>query len=228
MSADLEILKLEKTVEQLRSPNGCPWDKQQNHDSIKNYLIEEAYELIDAIDHNNWENLKEELGDVLFQIVFHCQMAKEQGLFEMKDVIAYVNEKMIRRHPHVFQDKPTDDVDEVLTRWEEIKKSEKNHQNRQSVLDGIPSSLPALHKTFKALKKAIKHKLEIIQSEKELTEKIKTIINKKTLTQEDLSQLLFICVQLSELHQTNPEELLREELQKHLKHWRIKEKNLPI
>src|SRR3990170_1955046 len=126
----------------LRSTNGCPWDKEQTHESLKPYLIEETYEVIDTIDAKDNGKLTEELADLLFQIIFHCQIAFEDNAFNIGDVLSLCLEKMTRRHPHVFGDKNLKTAEEVLKHWHEIKKSEEGYKDRKSVVDGIPKHLP--------------------------------------------------------------------------------------
>ena len=141
-------------IARLRAKDGCPWDREQTHESLKNCMIEEAYETVEAIDLKDDENLKEELGDVLLQIVMHAQIAGEERRFDMTDVIDGVARKMIRRHPHIFGDVSADSSQEVLKNWEEIKKQEKNET---SVLEGVqrvPKALPANIRAQKVLKKA--------------------------------------------------------------------------
>ena len=128
-------------MDRLRDEDGCPWDRRQTHESLKNYLIEEAYEVIDAIESGDDATLREELGDLLFQVVFHSRLAKEKGTFTLEDVLTEISEKMIRRHPHVFGADTLMDSDEVLEQWEQIKQKEKK---RDSILEGIPASLPTL------------------------------------------------------------------------------------
>ena len=143
--------KFEKLVEimsTLRGPNGCPWDKKQSFDSLKPMLIEEVYEVIDALDNRDFEGLSEELGDLLLHIVFQAQMAREAGRFNVDDVIDSICNKLIRRHPHVFGTESASTADEVVKNWEVIKereKAEKGERQKESILDGIPSKLPALH-----------------------------------------------------------------------------------
>ena len=129
----------------LRSDGGCPWDREQTRASLKPYLIEEAYEVLDAIDEGSRDHLLEELGDLLFQVVFHCQIAGERGEFTIGDVLEQLSDKMTRRHPHVFGERAVADAREALAQWEQIKHSEgtANGQPR-SALDGVPSTLPAL------------------------------------------------------------------------------------
>ncbi len=129
-------------VAKLRAPEGCPWDRKQTHESLKPYLIEEAYETLQTLDDGDTEKLCEELGDVLLQIGLHAQIAEESGEFEMSDILRHINEKLIRRHPHVFGDTKVADENEVMVNWEEIKRSE--GKVKKSILDGIPKGIPAL------------------------------------------------------------------------------------
>ena len=149
---DLE--PLEDVIKTLRSPGGCPWDIVQTHKSLRRNLIEEVYEVIEAIDLEDEKLLCEELGDLLMQVVFHARMAEEAGYFSMQDVIDGITEKLIRRHPHVFGDINVKDADEVLKNWEAIKRVEK--QERKSILDGVPKDLPALMAGYKLQYKASK------------------------------------------------------------------------
>lgn len=151
----IDMSPLVEVMAQLRSPEGCIWDLQQTHDSLRRYLVEEVYEVLEAIDLKDGEKLCEELGDLLLQIVFHARIAQENQLFSMQDVIDSVTEKMIRRHPHVFADISVDSPAEVLVNWEELKRGEKGY-NRKSVLDGIPKDLPSLMKAYKLQAKAAK------------------------------------------------------------------------
>ncbi|WP_078378383.1 bifunctional methyltransferase/pyrophosphohydrolase YabN [Sutcliffiella halmapala] len=145
-----------QTISILRGPNGCPWDQKQTHESLKKYLIEEAYELIDAIDDGDIDGIIEELGDVLLQVMLHAQIGEDDGYFSIDEVIQGVNEKMIRRHPHVFGDTSVDDAEDVVKRWDEIKKTEKGERAEQSILDAVAKGLPNLTKAFQYQKKAAK------------------------------------------------------------------------
>lgn len=140
-------------MRRLRAPEGCPWDAEQSHDSLKRYLLEEAYEVIEAIDSNSDELLKEELGDLLLQPVFHAAIAEERGAFTMDDVLDTLADKLIRRHPHVFGDSQIADSQAQIENWERIKKQEKGEE-RRSALSGIPPHLPALLKAQKITEKA--------------------------------------------------------------------------
>jgi uncharacterized protein YabN with tetrapyrrole methylase and pyrophosphatase domain len=155
------INDLLKVMARLRSPAGCPWDREQDHMTLRRHAIEEVYELIDAIENRDDHEMAEELGDLLLQVVFHCQLAKERGVFDFEQVTRHLVDKLIRRHPHVFGTTRVKDVDEVWANWEKIKKAEKagTKHERPSALDGIPKHLPALLRAEKLVKKARKAKL---------------------------------------------------------------------
>ncbi|MGZ8938215.1 MAG: nucleoside triphosphate pyrophosphohydrolase, partial [Limisphaerales bacterium] len=145
----------------LRSPEGCPWDREQDHLSLRFHAIEEVYELIDAIEARDDAEMTEELGDLLLQVVFHCQLAAERGAFDFEKVARAMAEKLLRRHPHVFGESNAKTVDAVWAQWEQIKRAEKKgtHRERTSALDGVPKHLPALMRAEKLIKKARKAKL---------------------------------------------------------------------
>jgi len=155
------IDELLKVMAKLRSRKGCPWDREQSHMTLRRHAIEEVYELIDAIEARDDHEMAEELGDLLLQVVFHCQMAKERGAFDFEKVTRHLVDKLVRRHPHVFGKVKVKDVDEVWANWEKIKKDEKKgtRHERPSALDGIPKHLPALLRAEKLVKKARKAKL---------------------------------------------------------------------
>ncbi len=142
----------------LRAPGGCPWDREQTFDSIRRYTLEETYEVLDAIEREDWSGLKDELGDLLLQVLFYAEMAREAGYFQLQDVIENLNAKLIRRHPHVFANRAgVDSADQVLANWEEIKRSERSERGgsiRSSMLDAVPRSLPALMEASKLGSKA--------------------------------------------------------------------------
>ena len=145
--------KLVDLMAALRAPNGCPWDRKQTHESLKPYLLEETYEVLDTIDQQDRKKLSEELGDVLLQVLFHSQIASEAGSFTIDDVMEQLAEKLIRRHPHVFPngaDDPTPtNAEQVLAKWEDIKRAERQAAGRpESVLDGVPKTLPALLRAY--------------------------------------------------------------------------------
>lgn len=144
MEKENSILKLIEIMEILRSERGCPWDREQTHESIAHNLLEEAYEAYEAILRKDFEHLKEELGDLLLQVVFHSQIAKERGDFDIYDVANGIVDKLTRRHPHVFGDESIETSSEVLSRWEDIKKSEKEELKAGHTLDSVPKSMPSL------------------------------------------------------------------------------------
>ena len=143
-------------VRLLRSPGGCPWDREQTHKSIRRDLLEEAYEVAEAIDQESPEHLREELGDLLLQVVFHAVLAQEEGLFDLDDVAGGICKKLIYRHPHVFGDVTVDSTGEVLKNWEELKKKEKHQSSQADAVDSVARSLPALWRAEKVQKKAAK------------------------------------------------------------------------
>lgn len=155
------IKDLLKVMARLRSPTGCPWDREQSHMTLRRHAIEEVYELIDAIEARDDHEMAEELGDLLLQVVFHCQLARERGAFDFEKVCRVLVEKLIRRHPHVFGQTKVKDVDEVWANWEKIKRAEKHGTKhaRHSAFDGIPKHLPALLRAEKLVKKAHKANL---------------------------------------------------------------------
>src|SRR5215471_20744811 len=156
MKKKAAIEELLKVMAKLRSPKGCPWDREQDHMTLRWHAVEEVYELMDAIEAQDDHELEEELGDLLLQVVFHCQLAKERGAFDFDKVARHITDKLIRRHPHVFGSIKVKSVDQVWTNWEKIKRAEKHgtRHARPSVLDGIPRHLPALLRAEKLLKKA--------------------------------------------------------------------------
>ena len=161
MKKNSAINDLLKVMARLRSPTGCPWDREQDHLTLRRHAVEEVYELIDSIEAGDDGEMAEELGDLLLQVIFHCQLARERGAFDFEKVTRLLVEKLIRRHPHVFGATQVKDVDEVWANWEKIKRAEKTgtHRERASALDGIPKHLPALLRAEKLLKKARKAKL---------------------------------------------------------------------
>jgi uncharacterized protein YabN with tetrapyrrole methylase and pyrophosphatase domain len=208
------IDELLKVMAKLRSPKGCPWDREQDHMTLRWHAVEEVYELMDAIESCDDHELEEELGDLLLQVVFHCQLAKERGAFDFNKVASHITEKLIRRHPHVFGTTKVKDVDEVWANWEKIKKAEKHGTKhaRASALDGIPKHLPALLRAEKLVKKARKAKV--------LTDDDQS---KRKLTKASLADGLFTLAQLAQAHGWSAEDLLRGEINRKEKAWRKKE-----
>ncbi len=149
-----EVRRLVEIMARLRAPGGCPWDAEQTHRSLRPYLLEETYEVIEALDRDDLEALRGELGDLLLQIVFHAQIGSEEGSFSLEDIARGINEKLIHRHPHVFGDVEVDGAAQVLVNWEQLKLQESENAARTSALDGVPPSLPALARAMKVQKKA--------------------------------------------------------------------------
>jgi len=204
-------------IAELRGPNGCPWDKEQTHQSLKKYLIEECYELLEAIDKDDIDHIIEELGDVLLQVVLHAQIGEDEGMFSIDDVIKGVAEKMVRRHPHVFGQQSVTDSGEVLANWEEIKKKEKGTREEQSILDAVASSLPALSKAFHLQKKAAKVGFDwpsvdgawekVKEELKEFEDEI--AVNKdQSFIMKEFGDLLFAFVNVGRHYKIEPEEAL--------------------
>jgi tetrapyrrole methylase family protein/MazG family protein len=154
MGAAEAFAELVRIMERLRAPGGCPWDREQTRQSIKPYLIEEAYEVAEAIEDDNIDELRAELGDLLLQIVFHSEMAREEGLFTIEDVVRGICEKMIRRHPHVFGDTEVKDSEDVLRNWARIKAEERKDSDDSSHVAGVPRAMPALLRAHRLSEKA--------------------------------------------------------------------------
>lgn len=198
------IEDLLKVMAKLRSPKGCPWDREQNHKSLCRHAVEEVYELIDAIEAGDDHEMAEELGDLLLQVVFHAQMAAERGAFDFERVCRTLVDKLIRRHPHVFGTTKVKDVDEVWANWEKIKHAEKHGTKhaRPSAFDGIPKHLPALMRAEKLVKKA--RKARLLVDPKSHGKLKKTAVAKS----------LFALVEYAQAHDWCAEELLCEEIRK--------------
>lgn len=209
--------RLIEVVEMLRAPDGCPWDREQTHESILSDMVEEVYEFFEAVENKDRSHMKEELGDVLMQVVFHSQIAKEDNNFTIEDVANEIADKLIRRHPHVFGDLIVDSTETVLTKWEAIKLQEKGKEDRHSILDGIPKGLPALFRAEKLQKKAAKTGfdwpeiapvLDKVEEEfREFREALtKGDINEATL---ELGDILFSLVNVARHQNISAEEALR-------------------
>ena len=199
--------ELIKTIEILRSPDGCEWDRQQTHQTIRQNMLEEAYEAAEAIDENNPEHIKEELGDVLLQVVLHSQIAKDNGHFDIQDVAKMLNDKLIHRHPHVFGEQKTTDTKEILVNWEKLKLEEK--KDRKRTLDGIPK-LPALLKAMKISKKAVRAGFEWQNYEQLLDcfySEIKEFQEAKTFEdkEDEFGDILFALVNIARWNKIDPE-----------------------
>jgi len=226
-------------IETLRGENGCPWDRKQTRETLKYPFLEEAYEVLEAMDLGK-DQLEEELGDLLLHIVFQTSIAKEKEEFTMENVINEICTKLVRRHPHVFKEKLDISTEEVLVNWEEIKKKEKNHLDRKSVLDGIPVALPALMKAEKFQKRAANigfdwEKMEdVIDKVDEELKELKEAINleknsdKKEKSKEELGDLLFSLVNLSRFLKVDPTDALNKTSQKFDRRFRYVEENCDV
>ena len=208
--------KLASIVNTLMGENGCPWDRIQTRESLKPYLIEEAYETLEALDENNAEHIKEELGDLLYQILFHSKIAEINKEFTIEDVVNSLSDKMVRRHPHVFKKSKLETPDQVISQWEEIKKKEKK-QRSDSILESIPKQLPGLLRAQKLQKKAAKNGFDWDQIEDELVNLDEEIAEfkealrsgKKENLESEFGDLLFIMVNIARHLGINAEEALR-------------------
>lgn len=231
---DIEVLL--DLMARLRDPlTGCPWDQQQNFHSIAPYTIEEAYEVADAIERKAMDELKDELGDLLFQVVFHCQLARESGLFEFTDVVEAIVDKMTRRHPHVFADAQISDSQQQTKAWEAIKHSERQAQGKHSLLDNIPLSLPALKRAEKIQKRVARAGFDgshlapvIAKVREELNEIVKEIESPTSARslEEQVGDLLFACTNLARHLTLDPEESLRKANNTFVKRFRSLEHHL--
>lgn len=201
----------------LRGPEGCPWDHEQTHQSIIPQLIEEAYELIDAIESKNDSHFCEELGDLLLHVLFHAQMASDRGAFDIEKVVEGLTSKLIRRHPHVFGEVKVKTAGEVMVNWDQIKAGEKKAYTRASYLDGVPRALPSLFQSYKLSRKASKlgfdweKKEDVFEKiEEELGELKQALRNKNQKELEhEMGDLFFALANLSRFLKIQPEEALR-------------------
>ncbi len=204
-----EVQRLVEVMDRLRSPGGCPWDAEQTHASLSRYLLEETYEALEAMDANDAEALREELGDLLLQIVFHARIAQESNEnFDLDSIAKGVAEKLIRRHPHVFGDLVVESVEELEDNWAAIKAQEKP---RESVTDGVPSAMPSLQIATQLMYRA--RKLDVSVEQPELTQSIRKIIGE--VTPESISALLVSAVALAREKDLESESLLRAQMAKY-------------
>jgi tetrapyrrole methylase family protein/MazG family protein len=208
--------RLMEIMRKLRAPGGCPWDAEQSHESLKRYLLEEAYEVIEAIDAGDAGHLKEELGDLLLQPVFHAAIAEESGAFTMNQVLDAINDKLVRRHPHVFGEEVIESSQAQVANWEKIKKGEKGEE-RKSALSGIPPALPALMQAQKITEKAARVGFDWEHTDQvfakvmeELHEFEEAMLSGDQKEMEaELGDLLFAIVNLGRFLSIDPEEALR-------------------
>lgn len=216
--------ELVSVMERLRGKNGCPWDREQTRRSLKPFLLEEAYEVLEAIDEDDPDILKEELGDLLFQILFHSQIAKERGEFGVEDVLSDTIDKMTRRHPHVFGPVPSPGskgrpitAKDVLARWEDLKRKEKRNLKRKSVLEGVPKPLPALMRAYQLQTRASRVGFDwkelrpvwnkVREELKELEQAVEA--GRDRAVRHEIGDLFFALVNLARFLKLDPEESLR-------------------
>ena len=225
LSNQPDITKLTALMARLRGPDGCPWDRAQTLETLTPFIIEEAYEVVSAIDSGSMNEIKGELGDLLFQIIFASRIAEEKKTFNLASVIDATVEKMVRRHPHVFGDMETGKAktpDAVLKRWDKIKMEEKKGEKPEGILSGVPEAMPALLRAHKISKKAAKtgfdwkdivHVLEKVDEEMAEFKSAVKAKNKRNM-EEEMGDLLFTIVNVSRFLEINPEEALRKTIGK--------------
>lgn len=220
MSNFSQIEELLRIMRCLRDPQkGCPWDLQQNFHTIAPYTVEEAYEVADAIEREDMQDLKEELGDLLFQVVFHAQMAQEQGWFEFDDVVIAINEKMVRRHPHVFADTKIESAEQQTAAWEQLKHKEREEKpEHHSTLDGVAKSLPGLTRALKLQRRAAKVGFDwlalppVFEKLNEEVEELKAELQTNAAferKEDELGDILFTAVNIARHAGIDPELALR-------------------
>ena len=221
-----ELEKLIGIVETLRGENGCPWDKAQTHESLTQNMLEEAYEAVEAIKERKPEHLREELGDVLLQVVLHSQIASEEGDYDIENVARELNEKLIHRHPHIFGNDHADTPEEVLKKWDELKQEEK--KERKSQMDGIPKTFPALMACQKISKRAIKvgfewDKVETLKEciDSEYDEFFEAVRNNdKDSMEDEMGDIFFATVNLARWYNIDAEQALLRANDKFMKRFR--------
>ncbi len=218
-TAGEKFQRLVEIMSRLRGPGGCPWDREQTFDTIKPYTLEETYEVLDAIDRRDWQELAEELGDFMLQAVFYAQMAAEQNLFRIDDALDAINEKLIRRHPHVFGSESAETAGDVKRIWGEVKAAEKKDKNKQdqTLLGGVPRSLPALVEAQQIASRAAaagfdwenpEQVIEKLHEELAEFEEARREASAPAL-EDELGDLLFVLVNLARFVKVDPEQALR-------------------
>lgn len=224
--------KLIKIMKRLRNPvNGCPWDRKQTPESLREYVLEEAHEVVEAIDHGDPGKLKEELGDLLLQIVFQAQIHREKGLFDIRDVTESINKKLLNRHPHIFGDTEVNSAEEVKQNWEKIKKKEKK---KSSILSDYPSQMPALSHAKRVAEQASSvgfdwdDPLKALDKVEEEIEELKNEIKAKhrERVEEEIGDILFAVANVARLTEINPEFALKQANQKFVTRFRFIEQEL--
>ncbi len=226
-----DLLTLWEIVKALRGEKGCPWDKKQSPHTLKKYLLEEVYEAIEAIEKDKPEEIKEELGDLLFLIIFIIYLYEEMGIFTLKDLFYYTSLKMVKRHPHVFGEEKVKNAEEVILKWQKIKKEE---GKESSILGNIPKSLPALQRAFRLGERAEKVNFDwekaedVLEKIEEEIEEIKNSLkaSSKDKLKEEIGDLLFSIANFSRKMNINPEEALKIALDKFEKRFKLLEREV--
>ena len=207
-----------KTFKELRNPeSGCPWDREQTFKSIASCSIEEAYEVADAIEREDFDSLKSELGDLLFQVIFHAEMASEKEIFDLEDVIFELNDKLTRRHPHVFEDGSVSSAQDSLKIWEDIKAQERKEKKQDSLMDDVPVNLPSLSRAKKLQKRAARVGFDWQNSDRvfdKIDEEILELKNEKAIENkerisEEIGDIFFTLVNLTRHYDLDPEDIIR-------------------
>src|SRR5215471_15727836 len=225
MQAGEKFQRLVDLMARLRAPGGCPWDREQTFDSIKPYTLEETYEVLDAIDRRDWREVAEELGDLLLQAVFYAQMATEQGLFQIGDSLDAINEKLIRRHPHVFGDGSAESAGDVKRIWGEIKAAEKKDKGAEAatLLGGVPRALPALVEAQQIASRAAgvgfdwENAGQVIEKLHEELAEFQAAAPEQV--EDELGDMLFVLVNLARFVKVDPEQALRRTNDKFRRRW---------
>jgi MazG family protein len=230
-----EFDRLVEIMNQLRDPNkGCPWDLKQTQESLRPRMIEEVYEIAEAISENNKDALKEELGDLLLHIVFQAKIAEEKGDFNIQDIISNINQKLIRRHPHIFKSTKVQNAKDVEHNWEKIKREEKSHKKRKSILEGLPKSLPSLIKAARLQSKAASvgfdwdNVEDVFAKLEEEVREFKEEYHKKNHTKaaDELGDILFAITNIARKLDIDPEFALNESIKKFIKRFNYIENSL--
>jgi MazG family protein len=229
-----EMKRLREIMDRLRGPDGCPWDREQTLATLRTYLVEEAYEVLEAIDGGSPEALREELGDLLFQIVFQARIAQERGDFDMESIMKGIGDKIVRRHPHVFGPGRLDTADQVLRQWEEIKVEERRGRPDASLFAGVPKSLPALLKALRLSAKASRVGFDwqdadalwskVEEEMGELREAVRS--GSRDGIAEEMGDLLFTLANVARMEALDPEQVLQEANHKFVERFRFVEERL--
>lgn len=226
---------LVEIMERLRGPDGCPWDRKQTRESLKPYIIEEAYEALEAMDEAP-DVLKDELGDLLFQILFHAELSRETGDFDIGDVLTNITDKMIRRHPHIFGSANAETPEDVILHWEEIKLLEQGVRRKASVLDGVPEALPALLRAWRLQDKASRVGFDwgelgpVLGKVEEEWKEMQSRASEGDIkgVEEELGDLLFSLVNVARFLDLNPEEALRRTVTKFIRRFHYIERQAEV